>query len=248
MDIDQFFEINKQIKHNAESKEIPQIFLSWDNDPTVCESFFNWIRHESNTGSLRLDIDSDISEVVEEIKRAQHLAIPHRKEDSQGWRSIVLHGLCSIMTEAPHTYIEQGIIDDTAKETWTDASKFFPKTVTWVKENIPFNTFGRIRIMVLDPGGYILPHKDFQISFLGAGLNVAFTNPVGVDFAIENNGFVPWEDGDVRMINIGKLHSVRHHGIEPRIHLLAYPTSKEWPLDGMKLVCRSYVKMKEECQ
>lgn len=245
MDINHFFEINKKITHNNSCKDIPQEFSSWEYDDVICENFFNWIRQESDTGSLRLDIASDISEVVREIKRAQHLAIPHRKEDSQGWRSIVLHGLCSIMTEAPHTYIEQGIIDETATETWTDASKFFPNTLKWIKENIPFNTFGRIRIMILDPNGYILPHKDFQTSFLGGGLNVAFTNPAGVEFAVEDNGLVPWKVGDIRMINIGKLHSVRNLDTEPRIHLLAYPASKEWPLDGMRLVCKSYRKMKE---
>ncbi len=245
MDIEEFFNHNKQIKHNALSKTIPDEFLLWENSPEVCRSFFNWIRQDSDTGSLKLDITSDISEVVAELSRAEFLAIPHRTDNSQGWRSIVLHGLCSIMTEAPYNYVNLGIVDNTAKETWTDASKFFPKTVAWIKENIPFKQFSRIRVMVLDPGGYIMPHQDIQRSFLGGGLNVAFTNPPGTEFAVEDNGLIPWEPGDIRMINIGKLHSVRNLGNQPRIHMLVYPPlMEEWTLESMQLVCRSYIKMK----
>lgn len=247
MDITDFFNINTAIVHNAASKDIPDEFRLWETSPNICKNFFDWIRNSSDTGSLKLDITSDISEVVEELSRAEFLAIPHRSDNSNGWRSIVLHGLCSIMTEAPYNYVNLGIVDKSVKETWTDASKFFPKTLAWIDQYVPFKTFSRIRIMVLDPGGYILPHKDLQQSFLGGGLNIAFTNPEGTEFAVEDNGLIPWEPGDIRMINIGKLHSIRNLGSKPRIHMLAYPPlMEEWTLDSMKLVCRSYENMKKD--
>jgi len=247
MDITEFFNTNKQLDHNAASKDIPDEFMLWESSPDICKNFFNWIRNDSNTGSLKLDIISDISEVVEELSRSEFLAIPHRADNSNGWRSIVLHGLCSIMTEAPYNYVELGIVDKSIKETWTDASKFFPKTLSWIDQHVPFNTFSRIRVMVLDPGGYILPHKDLQSSFLGGGLNIAFTNPEGTEFAVEDNGLIPWEPGDVRMINIGKLHSIRNLGSKPRIHMLVYPPLMEdWNLEAMKLVCKSYKNMKKD--
>lgn len=246
MDITDFFNINKQLEHNASSKDIPEEFLSWESSPDRCKTFFDWIRNDSNTGSLKLDIVSDISEVIDELSRAEFLAIPHRADNSNGWRSIVLHGLCSIMTEAPYNYVDLGIVDKSTKETWTDASKFFPKTLAWIDQHVPFKTFSRIRVMVLDPGGYILPHKDLPSSFLGGGLNIAFTNPEGTEFAVEDNGLIPWEPGDVRMINIGKLHSIRNLGSTPRIHMLVYPPAmEEWNLEAMKLVCSSYENMKK---
>ncbi len=247
MDITDFFNINAAIEHNAASKNIPDEFKKWETSSDTCKNFFNWIRNDSNTGSLKLDITSDISDVVEELSRAEFLAIPHRSDNSNGWRSIVLHGLCSIMTEAPYNYVNLGIVDKSVKETWTDASKFFPKTLAWIDQYVPFKTFSRIRVMVLDPGGYILPHKDLQQSFLGGGLNIAFTNPERTEFAVEDNGLIPWEPGDIRMINIGKLHSIRNLGSKPRIHMLAYPPlMEEWTLDSMKLVCRSYENMKKD--
>lgn len=246
MDINLFFDINKKFKHNQLSKEIPVEFKNWRNDQLLCKKFFNWIREESDTGSLRLLIDAEIKDIVEEISKAQHLAIPHRQQDSVGWRCIVLHGLSSIMTEAPYIYVEQGIVTEGEQEQWTDISKFFPITVNWVKQNLPLSSYSRVRIMILDPGGYIKPHKDYKNSFLGGGLNIALTNPKGVEFATEDNGLIPWQDGDIRMINIGKLHSVRNNGTDPRIHLLAYPKTLEWDIDHMMIVCNSYEKMKEK--
>ncbi len=243
MDIDNFFKIEKSVKFNSKSKPIPEEFKNW-KEP---QKFFNWIRQESNTGSLKLDIDSDINKVVDEIKKAETLAIPHRTHDSNGWRSIVLHGLSSIMTGPPHDYISTGIVPIDAVEGWTDVSKFFPETLIWIKKYIPFKVFSRIRIMILDPGGYILPHKDLEKSFLGGGINVAFTNPSGVEFALEDNGLVPWAPGDIRLINIGKLHSVRNLSNETRIHMLVYPLDiAGWNDYGMSLVCKSYEKMKKD--
>lgn len=96
--------------------------------------------------------------------------------------------------------------------------------------------------MILDPGGYILPHQDYPTHLLGGGINIGLTNPPGVEFAIEGHGLIPWADGDIRMINIGHMHSVRNLGTEPRIHILAYPNQWEWKQEHMEVVCRSYEK------
>jgi hypothetical protein len=82
------------------------------------------------------------------------------------------------------------------------------------------------------------------------GEQVKLNAPVGDElptkgFAVEDNGLIPWEPGDVRMINIGKLHSIRNLGSKPRIHMLVYPPLMEdWNLEAMKLVCRSFENMK----
>jgi hypothetical protein len=59
MDITEFFNTNKQLDHNAASKDIPAEFILWESSPVICKNFFNWIRNDSNTGSLKLDIISD---------------------------------------------------------------------------------------------------------------------------------------------------------------------------------------------
>lgn len=238
MDIDSFFEKNRKIKHNLGMKDIPEHFSNWRKDDTICLDFFNWIRLESNAGSIKLNINSDVSEVAEELTARQHLGVLHRSSNSKGWRSIVLHGLSSIMTGPVHDY--KGIVDEGTLESWTDVSRFFPKTVSWIKKTIPFNDFSRIRVMMLDPNGYINPHKDMDIDFLGGGLNIAITNPKGVEFAIDNSGIIPWNIGDIRMINIGKYHSVINNSENLRIHILAYPRTIEWDIKSMQIVCESY--------
>lgn len=240
MDINTFFDQNKNIKHNSEARSIPVRFKEWRNDDNLCEKLFHWIRFESNAASLKLDINTDIAEVVQEVTSRQFLGIPHRQESSSGWRSIVLHGISSIMSKPPHSYVELGIDDVELVEQWTDVCKIFPKTMNWITNNIPFTEFSRIRIMILDPGGYIAPHKDFSQRLLGGGLNIALTNPAGVKFCLEEGGLVPWKEGDVRMIDIGRLHSVKNTSNETRIHILAYPKGMDWPLEAMQLVCKSY--------
>ena len=75
--------------------------------------------------------------------------------------------------------------------------------------------------MLLKPGGYIKPHKDFETRRLAA-YNVAITNPPGVEFALEEAGLVPWQPGDVRAIDIGRLHAVRNNSNEDRIHMIVH--------------------------
>jgi len=241
VDIENFFETNKKIKLNENSKHIPTEFSDWNTNDHTCELFYDWIRAKSDVGSLKLNIPCDAKFLAKEISAKIDIAFTHRSETAIGWRSIVLHGMSSIMSDYKTEYIEKGIIPNNAVEDWTDVSKYFPYTVEWIKEVMPFNTYERIRIMVLDAGGKIYPHKDLPQSTLSIGINVAITHPNNIEYAVENSGLIPWKEGDVRVINVGKLHSVRNFSHEPRIHLLVYPQRNEkWNLEGMRLVCKGY--------
>lgn len=239
-----FYNANKDLKHNKDVLDIPEEFLNASSDEEI-ERFFKWIRHESKCKSLLLDIQTDVSELKEELKDKYDLAVPHRHHT--GWRSITLFGYSSIMTNSYEHYKERGFITDNDVPSWTDICKLFPKTVEWVKKYSPIKEYARVRIMVLDPGGVITPHKDYLYGqVLASTINIAVINPPGVEFVLENGGTVPWEEGQVRLIDVGSVHSVRNTSTSPRVHLIITPTTKDWDIEGKRTVCRNFIRYQKE--
>ena len=163
--------------------------------------------------------------------------------DHPGWRSITLYGYSSIMTNSYEYYKELGIVTDKMTTDWTDISSIFPKTVSWIKENSPLKEFNRVRIMILDPGSSSTPHSDWPTGQLLCGpVNAAVINPPGSEFVLENGGLVPWEEGEVRSIDLGSLHCIRNLGTEPRVHIIISPSKTDWDIDAMRIACSSYIK------
>jgi hypothetical protein len=161
-----FFKTNAALEHNKDML-VPPAGITNDT-----EMFFKWIRHESKCKSLRLDVNADVSEIKEEIKNKVELAIAHRGHP--GWRALTLFGYSSVMTNSSEYYKEKGMITEYDTPDWTDVSKFFPKTVAWLKTHNPLTDFVRIRLMILDPGGSSSPHKDYPYGQMLCGpLNIA---------------------------------------------------------------------------
>ena len=73
--------------------------------------------------------------------------------------------------------------------------------------------------------------------------NFAITNPPGIEFAMEDAGLVPWQPGDVRAIDIGRLHAVKNTSNENRIHMIVHGNAddKHW-----QLLCESFDMLMEE--
>lgn len=233
-DVATFFNNNKNILHNKDMLEPPKDLI---NDT---ESFFKWIRHSSKCKSLKLD-NLNVSEIKEEIKNKTFLSIPHR--DHLGWRSITLYGYSSIMINSYEHYKEIGFDFSNVNPDWTDISKFFPKTVSWLKKNNPLTDFVRIRFMILEPNGSSSPHKDYEHGqFLCGPINLSITQPLGAEFVLENGGCVPWVEGDLRTMDLGSNHCIRNLGSEPRIHMIITPSSNDWNIESKELACCSYLK------
>jgi hypothetical protein len=241
VDLKLFLDTERNREFNTEYLEPPNEFSNWANDEVLVSKYFDWIRTASRCASLKLDINSDVTEVVAELKsRAVELSVPHRPDSSHGWRAITLYGYASNMTDSENYYREIGVVDDTSKMSWTDICQFFPKTVNWIKTNIPFDHLNRTRIMILEPGGFINPHRDHLGQMLGAGINVAFTHPDNIEFGLEGGGLVPWKAGEVRLIDIARHHAVVNNSNEYRIHLIVYPLDRSWNMEAKKVACRSY--------
>ena len=235
-----FFNANKDIEHNKDALAVPAEFINAETDEEIIR-FFKWIRHESKRKSLRLAIDLQVDELKEEIRPKIPLALAHREH--LGWRSITLYGYSSIMTNSYEHYKELGIVTDDMTTDWTDISRIFPKTVSWIKQNSPLKEFNRVRLMILDPNGSSTPHADWPTGQLLCGpVNAAIINPPGSEFVLENGGLVPWEEGEFRSMDLGSLHCIRNLGTEPRVHIIISPSKTDWDIDAMRIACRSYIK------
>lgn len=222
-------------------KNIPDNFLNWETDTNVLLNFFKWIRHESKCKTLTLQIDNDLNDLKTEIMSKIFLAVNHREDDSKGWKSLTLHGYSSLMTESDDFYRTKDL-DLPERKEWTSISKFFPKTKEWILKNIPFDNYGRIRIMIIEPGGFVLPHRDFKHGNLLAGINVAITHPLEVEYLV-NDESIEWKEGESRLIDIGSIHSINNNSNLPRVHLIIHSEPiDQWSDKIMKIVCKSYIE------
>jgi len=241
--VNDFFDKNSTIKHNKDILPPPPYFLSNNSESCIKKSFY-WLRHESRCKSLLLGNSSNLIDIKPEIKKVVPLAIPHREHP--GWRSLTIYGYSSIMTNSYEHYKEEKIITDKDETDWTDICNLLPHTVSWLKNMSPLEQFSRIRIMVLDPGFSSTPHRDYYDGQALCGpINIAVINPKGSEFVLEDGGLVPWQEGEIRSMDLGSYHCIRNSGTEPRVHIIITPSKQDWDLKAMTHACRKYMEYYE---
>lgn len=230
--IDQFIsEKCYPYQHYQMMQSPPEQFRSWGQDRSVRNAYYNWIVKQSNCPSLKMDIEIPHVDILTEVQAQRHRFVKHRGDNHPGWLSMTLHGQGVEYTDPKHNYP-----DVQQDYHWTELAEHCPVTVDWLKNVWTFYEFDRVRFMLLEPGGWISPHSDFETRRLAA-YNVAISNPPGVEFAMEDAGVIPWQAGEVRAIDIGRGHALRHTGDQERIHMIIH--GKEH-VRHQDLVCRSF--------
>ena len=138
---------------------------------------------------------------------------------STGWLSLAIHGISSVHTNCAEDYNLPDDYEETDSH-WTDIAKFCPRTVEWMKDEMLYEQFARVRFMAVLPGGWIGQHID-RHSTKGIGAtNVAINNPDGCAMVMEDIGTVPFAPGKVIKLNTGYNHAVWNRSDEPRIHMI----------------------------
>ena len=166
------------------------------------------------------DIDSSV--VNSELEKLQYFFVPHRDKDKlnsyghEGWAGLTLHGLDYDKTE---NYDRYGHTDESAYR-WTEVCEYCPYIVNLIK-SFPYRKFGRVRIMQLAPGGYIMPHTDGPGRIFGP-LNFALTQPEGCKFIFKDYGTVPFKVGRGFLLDIGHEHIVVNESNEYRYHIIIH--------------------------
>lgn len=177
--------------------------------------------NETNLAWLELSLAVPTEQILREFSEVSHMAVAHRSNDrylnlsNVGWKSLTLYGVShDITTESSDAH------------DWTSLADRCPMTVSWLKEHFNINDeTGRIRFMILEPGGYILPHQDRDQQGLKE-VNIAITNPEGCVFRFLDRGTIPFRPGTAFMIDTSKKHFVVNNSEETRLHIIVHSTPK----------------------
>jgi hypothetical protein len=204
---------------------------------------FNWIVNESNLPWLKLDIEFNHETMLKEAIALKDRFVKHRDQDGvggyrhKGWRSLAIHG---ISAEKTNHFEQYGYKSN--KETpyrWTEISGLCPNTVSFFKETFPYKAYFRVRFMLLEPGGFITPHKDSDTNKLSP-INIALNHPEGCKMKMKGHeGFVPFKPGTAMLLDVGNEHAYINDSDEDRYHIIVHGIkAKEFE----NLVVRSYEK------
>lgn len=202
---------------------------------------YNWIKNESKLPWLPLDIKIPYKEMLNEAANIKHLFVAHRDNDvigsyrHKGWKSLCIHGLSESHT---NHYTEYGYSsNDETPYTWTSIAALCPITTNWLK-TFPMEKYYRVRFMLLEPGGYIYPHRDSATNQLSP-INIALNHPEGCIFKMKEHGVVPMKPGVVMLLDVGNIHAYINNSNEDRIHIIIHGKPTE---EYKELVVRSYHK------
>lgn len=161
---------------------------------------------------------------LSECQAADELFVTHRAADRKGgyghkgWKSLTLHGIDKHKTEHYVSYGFSNLAD--AGYHWTDACERLPNIAKFL-QSLPYKLFDRVRIMRLEPGGYIMPHSDNKNRTFSP-LNIAFNNPNGCHFVFKEGGIVPFTAGTGMILDVGREHIVINRSNEVRYHAIVH--------------------------
>lgn len=204
-EIQQFFRINESLRPD----NLDKVFPFTANGDLRSDSGLPWFEVDL--------VNFPRTEILQEIKACHsELAVHRIHEPHLGWKSFCLHGISTHQTGVAAEYG----LDDNDKTIfrWTSVAERCPITVDYFRSQFPADRFERLRVMVVEPGGYILPHQDRTHRALGP-LAICLNRPAGCDMVLESHGTVPFREGKGMMVDISYRHAVWNRSSEPRYHL-----------------------------
>ena len=185
---------------------------------------------------LHLDISVPYRTILSEIKNIESLLIDHRDDygEHYGWKSFCIHGKSYDATR------EENYYNDNRPYVWTaEAQTGMPQTLDYFANTWPGSQFQRIRVMLLEPGGYISIHQDSNISKLTA-INIAITQPDKCKFVMARHGVVPFEQGRAFWLDLSNQHIVINNSDQPRWHIIVHQSFDD---NFQNMVVNSYKKL-----
>jgi len=182
-----------------------------------------WLVMESGWPFFRLSAldDQPWKEMYAEAESLIDKFHVHRDEYGKGWRSLTLHGL----NEDTQTLDSYGDRQETIKQLdWTWVAEKCPITKKFLTDVWPAEYLNRVRFMLLEPGGYILPHQDRADEEKRLSVcNISLNNPEGCEFVMKEQGRVPFDNnGSAFLMDISNVHSVWNRSDKPRIHMIIH--------------------------
>jgi hypothetical protein len=177
--------------------------------------------------------------MLAEAQALKSMFVSHRNEEGrhQGWSSLAIHGIGATKTNVAESY---GLDSKTAKYDWTEIQDQCPVTVQFFKEQFPYRWYARVRFMLLEPGGFVMPHQDHHTSFLGGAVNISLNQPDGCKL-VNTHGTLPFRDsGSMFYFNNHYPHCVYNNSNTDRFHIIVHGEADMLRL--APLLVNSYLK------
>jgi hypothetical protein len=234
----EFLQTNAELK-----KPLPPIPDNLDND----EDITRWVLKQ-DIPYIKLDISFDVTGWQQEASLAEPYFVNHREsQPHKGWLSCCIHGI-----DVDKTGIWNMYADKEPEYRWTSLSDLTP-TIKKFWQQFPFEKLARVRFMKLEPDGYIAPHHDTPQGYTDDSemldylipINIAIDHPDNCHMVLKDHGIVPWNTGDVKLVNIKNYHSVVNLSEHPRMHLIAHGVVGNCIKEFSNLIARSYKKQYE---
>lgn len=201
-------------QHNKEySYKYPDMF---DPKWIVTESGWPWFHLSA------LD-DQPWKEMHKEAEALIDKFHSHREDSTgSGWKSLTLHGL-NEDTQSLEQYGKDR--NETLSQLdWTWVADECPVTKKFLTDVWPAEYLNRVRFMLLEPGGYILPHQDRPSDQKRLSVcNISLNMPEGCEMVLKDHGTVPFKDeGSAFLMDISNKHAVINRSDKPRIHMIIH--------------------------
>jgi hypothetical protein len=183
-----------------------------------------WVILESGWPFFKLSSldDQPYKEMYKEAEALIEHFKPHRDDYGHGWRSLTLHGL-NDDTQSLGQYGDDR--NEVLKQLhWTWVADRCPVTKKFLTDVWPAEYLNRVRFMLLEPGGYILPHQDRTDDQKRLSVcNISLNNPEGCEFVFKGHGTVPFDDnGSAMLMDISNVHAVWNRSDKPRLHMIIH--------------------------
>lgn len=184
-----------------------------------------WLITESSWPWFRLSVfdNQPWKEMYAEAETLLNEFKSHREDTyGVGWKSLTLHGL-NDDTQSLDQYGSSR--EETLKKLhWTWVADRCPVTKKFLTDVWPAEFLNRVRFMLLEPGGYILPHQDRPDDQKRLSVcNISLNMPHGCEMVMKNQGTVPFDDsGSAFLMDISNVHAVVNNSNTPRIHMIIH--------------------------
>lgn len=182
---------------------------------TITESGWPWFKLSSLN-------DQPYNEMYAEAVALIDSFHDHRLDYGKGWKSLTIHGL----DEDTQSLNQYG---DNRKHTldqlhWTWVADKCPAVKRFLTDVWPAEYLNRVRFMLLEPGGYILPHQDRPSDQKRLSVcNISLNMPEGCEMIMKDFGRVPFDDnGSAFLMDISNVHAVINNSSKPRIHMIIH--------------------------
>jgi hypothetical protein len=183
-----------------------------------------WVITESEWPWFKLSIfDSQPwKEMYKEALNLYDAFKPHRGDYGHGWKSLTLHGL-NDDTQSLDSYDKDRITTLSSLD-WTWVADHCPITKQFLTSMWPAQYLNRVRFMLLEPGGYILPHRDRPANQKRLSVcNISLNNPDGCEFIMDGYGKVPFDNnGSAFLLDISNTHAIWNNSNYPRFHMIIH--------------------------